>query len=121
MEWRDAQRKAEAQWGQYRRPHVLPNMAKILIGLLYGGMDFRKSICTTVMCGGDTDCTAGAVGSIVGVRGGAKSIPSDLVEPLNDRLQSSVVGFHDVGISDIAVQMAEIAMQSQAAQTAEAI
>lgn len=47
----------------------------VLIGWLYGGGDFGKSICLATNCGEDTDCTAGTLGAILGICGGAQKIP----------------------------------------------
>ena len=47
----------------------------ILIGWLYGEGDFGKSVCIATNCGEDTDCTAGTLGAILGIIGGASKIP----------------------------------------------
>ncbi len=47
----------------------------VLIGWLYGNGDFGKSVCIATNCGEDTDCTAGTLGAILGIIGGAESIP----------------------------------------------
>ncbi len=47
----------------------------VLIGWLYGGGDFGKSVCIAVNCGEDTDCTAGTLGAILGIIGGEEEIP----------------------------------------------
>ena len=47
----------------------------VIIGWLYGEGDFGKSVCTAVNCGEDTDCTAGTLGSILGIINGADKIP----------------------------------------------
>ncbi len=47
----------------------------VLIGWLYGGGDFGKSVCIATNCGEDTDCTAGTLGAILGIIGGADKIP----------------------------------------------
>ncbi len=51
------------------------SIGAILIGLLWGEGDFGKSICITTNLGEDTDCTAGTVGSIMGIILGASEIP----------------------------------------------
>lgn len=47
----------------------------VLIGWLYGGSDFGKSICIATNCGEDTDCTAGTLGAILGILVGESGIP----------------------------------------------
>lgn len=47
----------------------------ILIGWLYGGGEFGKSVCIATNCGEDTDCTAGTLGALLGIIGGEESIP----------------------------------------------
>ncbi len=47
----------------------------VLVGWLYGGGDFGKSVCLAVNCGEDTDCTAGTLGAILGIVGGESAIP----------------------------------------------
>lgn len=47
----------------------------IVLGWLYGGGDFGKSVCLAVNCGEDTDCTAGTLGAILGILLGEKAIP----------------------------------------------
>ncbi len=58
----------------------------VIIGWLYGEGDFGKSVCTAVNCGEDTDCTAGTLGSILGIIGGAKSIPDKWKNGCSDKI-----------------------------------
>lgn len=51
------------------------NIGIIMIGLLYGGGDFGKSVCTAVNCGEDTDCTAASLGALLGILSGKKGLP----------------------------------------------
>ena len=64
------------------------NVAYVIIGLLYGEGDFKKSMITAINCGDDTDCTAGTVGSILGIIGGTKCLPKDLVDHIGDSIVS---------------------------------
>jgi len=61
-----------------------PNsMGIITIGLLYGDSDFEKSLCITVNCGEDTDCTAATVGAIFGIIHGNAALPEKWLKPLD--------------------------------------
>ena len=44
-----------------------------------------------INCGDDTDCTAGTLGSILGIRGGTKAIPSDWNEHIGDKIETACV------------------------------
>lgn len=60
------------------------NVAYVIIGLLYGNGDFKKSMLTAVNCGDDTDCTAATVGSTLGIIGGTSALPEDWVRHIGD-------------------------------------
>lgn len=62
------------------------NVSFVVIGLLYGEGDFKKSMITAINCGDDTDCTAATVGSILGIMLGDKKIPSDWKEYIGSRI-----------------------------------
>ena len=47
----------------------------VLIGWLYGGGDFGKSVCLAVNCGEDADCTAGSLGAMLGISRGGSALP----------------------------------------------
>ena len=53
------------------------NVSYAVIGLLYGGGDFKKTLLTAVNCGDDTDCTGATVGALLGIIGGTAVIPED--------------------------------------------
>lgn len=69
--------------GWFQAPN---NIAFVVIGLLYGEGDFKKSMITAINCGDDTDCTAATVGSILGIMHGSSGIPSDWKEYIGDRI-----------------------------------
>lgn len=52
------------------------NSAYVVIGLLYGGGDFTKSLEISTRCGQDADCNPSTVGGILGTILGYKKIPA---------------------------------------------
>ena len=74
------------------RPKILPETFAVLMGLLYGEGDFRKSVSVTTMCGFDTDCNAGTVGCLLGLRNGVQHIPAEWKDPLGDKYELQVTG-----------------------------
>lgn len=69
--------------GWFQAPN---NIAFVVIGLLWGEGDFKKSMTYAVNCGDDTDCTAATVGSILGILLGADKIPADWKEYVGDKI-----------------------------------
>ena len=65
---------------------IQTNHAMVLAALLLGGDDFRRAVTIAASAGYDTDCNAGSVGCLNGVRLGLAAIPDDLREPVADRL-----------------------------------
>ena len=65
---------------------IQTNHAMVLAALLLGGDDFRRAVTIAASAGYDTDCNAGSVGCLNGVRLGLAAIPADLREPVADRL-----------------------------------
>ena len=90
--------------------HTLSNLAFVLIGLIWGEMDFKKTISIAVMCGYDTDCNGATAGSILGALQGTKGIPEEMSRPLNGRIKSAVFGYSDEKISDLARRTFELAL-----------
>ncbi len=90
--------------------HVIPNAVLVCAGLLYGGLDYAKSMEITLLGGLDTDCNCATLGSILGMVLGAKGLPSKWISPLNDTLKSSVMDFEKVKISDLAKRTVEIVL-----------
>lgn len=63
----------------------------IIIGLLYGEDDFENSLCITVNCGEDTDCTAATVGAIIGIIKGNDALPEKWLKPLNGTINTCCI------------------------------
>lgn len=81
--------------------HIIPNAGVIILSLLYGEDSFDKTLQIAAMCGWDTDCNVGNLGTIMGVRKGLAGIDCEKWrKPVNDLLIcSSVMG--TMNITDI--------------------
>ena len=81
--------------------HIIPNIAVMILGLLYGKGDFSDTLNICNMCGWDTDCNVGNVAVIMGIVCGLEGINYDKWrKPINDFLAcSSVMG--SMNIMDI--------------------
>lgn len=94
--WRDCFKYVHENYGYDKYPgncHIIPNSAVIILSLLYGEGDFSKTINICNMCGWDTDCNVGNIGTIMGVRNGLDGIDESWRTPINDFLCcSSVIG-----------------------------
>jgi len=82
--------------------HTIPNAMIVAAALLFGELDFERSIGIAVSSAFDTDCNGATVGSILGMIHGAKALPAKWTAPLNDRIRSGVDGFGLVRISGLA-------------------
>ncbi|XHR28469.1 MAG: ADP-ribosylglycohydrolase family protein [Chthoniobacteraceae bacterium] len=95
--------------GHYSSVHTNNNAGLCIVALLLGGGDFHKGITLAVMGGWDTDCNGATVGSIVGAIAGAKQVPSHWAARLNDTLNSEIIGYHPIAISECARRSVVIA------------
>lgn len=72
--------------------HIIPNIAVMILALLYGNGDFSDTLNICNMCGWDTDCNVGNIASIMGVRNGLGAIDYEKWrKPINDFLCCSTV------------------------------
>jgi ADP-ribosylglycohydrolase len=86
-DWRKTRQRIVSEYGYKKYVggcHVVPNHALIHLGLLYGDGDFRKSLGICVTSGWDTDCNAGNLGCLLGIRNGLAAFdgPVDWRGPL---------------------------------------
>jgi ADP-ribosylglycohydrolase len=100
--WKKTWGRIDEKYGKLSPLHTINNAAFVLLGLLYGKGDFEKSITIAVMAGLDTDCNGATTGSILGVILGAKQLPAKWVKPIDDKIESAVLGFNYSRISDLA-------------------
>lgn len=61
---------------------VIMNIPFVIAALILGQGDFGKSVCMTVNCGEDADCTGATLGSILGILG---EIPQEWLNPIGDK------------------------------------
>ena len=82
--------------------HIVPNAAIIILSMLYGQGDFSKSLHICNMCGFDTDCNVGNLGTILGVFNGLDQMDLAKWAPeIHDfQAASSVIG--SLNITDVA-------------------
>ena len=103
-DWRACFRYIFDNYGYDKYPgncHIIPNIAVMILALLYGEGDFTDTLNICNMCGWDTDCNVGNVATIMGVRNGLDGINYEKWrKPINDFLAcSSVMG--SMNIMDI--------------------
>ena len=75
--------------------HTISNALIVIASLLYGEGKFGRSICMAVEAGFDTDCNGATVGSIIGMMFGFDNIEKEWIEPINEMLETQILG-HDL-------------------------
>ena len=90
-DWRKARERLQASYGYDKyggNCHMIPNHGLIIHSLLYGGDNFQKSLMMVNTSGWDTDCNAGNLGCLLGIKNGLAGIDAgpDFRGPVADRL-----------------------------------
>lgn len=90
--------------------HIIPNGAVVVLSLVHGNGDFSNTLNICNMCGWDTDCNVGNVGTILGVYTGADHIPGKWMRFINDFMcASSVIGSLNIQtLSQVALNLSKI-------------
>jgi len=91
-----------ADYGHLHWVHVLNNSALLAFALTRSRGDFATAVTLAVSGGWDTDSTGATAGSICGALAGASALPSIWIDPLKNRLASSIPGFDGVGFDELA-------------------
>lgn len=102
----------EENWGYDKYGgvcHIIPNAGVCALALAYSGGDYARGVEIAAMCGWDTDCNAGNVGTILGVACGIEGIPARYRAPVNDFLAASGVSGY-LNIIDAPSAAKELAM-----------
>ena len=90
------------RFGDFHWVHTINNAALVAAALLFSNGDFETAICNVVMGGWDTDSNGATVGSIMGTMLGEQRLPAKWIDPLNDRIRSSLRGFDNSSIRELA-------------------
>lgn len=84
--------------------HTNSNAMICAAALLWGEGEFGPSVGMAVQAAFDTDCNGATVGSIVGMMRGASGIPARWTDRLNNTLRTSLRGYDEVRITDLAAE-----------------
>lgn len=102
----------ERDWGydKYKGVcHIIPNAGVCFLAMIYGQGDFNRTVEIATMCGWDTDCNAGNVGTVLGVAVGLEGIADKYRKPINDSIvMSGISGY--LNILDIPTYAKELAI-----------
>jgi ADP-ribosylglycohydrolase len=101
-DWETALDLLYQRYGHYHWVHAINNAAVVVAALLYGGGDYERTITLAVMGGWDTDCNGATTGSIIGSMHGVNVIPEAWSAPLANRVRTSLKGFDNSTIDDLA-------------------
>ncbi|MDP2366269.1 MAG: ADP-ribosylglycohydrolase family protein [Ignavibacteria bacterium] len=100
--WDDTVDLLYKKFEMYHWVHTINNAALVVAALLSSKGDYERAICNVVMGGWDTDSNGATVGSIMGTMLGAENLPPKWIEPLNNKIRSSLKGFDNASLSDLA-------------------
>ncbi|MGC9521098.1 MAG: ADP-ribosylglycohydrolase family protein [Anaerolineae bacterium] len=90
-DWRKAREWLAEAYGYHKYGggvHMVPNHGLIILSLLYGRDDFQRTLMIVNTSGWDTDCNAGNVGCLMGIKNGLAGLATgpDYRGPVADRL-----------------------------------
>lgn len=85
---RNAVVKETEDLGWFQAP---ANVSFVILGLLYGEGDYKKSMIYAINCGDDTDCTGATIGSLMGLMYGSEYVPTDWADYIGDKIVSVAV------------------------------
>jgi hypothetical protein len=91
VDWKTARNnlvKDSEDLGWFQAP---ANVAFVVLGLLYGEGDFKKSMILAINCGDDTDCTGATLGSLMGIMNGEAGLPTDWLTHIGEEIVTMCV------------------------------
>ncbi|TFD54248.1 ADP-ribosylglycohydrolase family protein [Cryobacterium sp. Hh11] len=108
-----------AEYGHLHWVHVLNNAALLAFSLVRGAGDFETTITLAVTGGWDTDSTGATAGSITGALTGARGLPGRWVDPLKNRLATSLPAYDQIGFDELAARTATLAGETTSIHSQE--
>lgn len=96
------------KFGKYHWVHTINNASLVVAAFLSSQGNYERAICNVVMGGWDTDSNGATVGSMMGTMLGAKNLPSKWILPLNNKIGSSLKGFDNSLLSDLAKRTVKV-------------
>ena len=91
-----------SEFGHLHWVHSLNNSALLAFALARSSGDLATAITTCVSAGWDTDSTGATAGSICGALAGAAALPAEWIDPLANRLATTIAGFDGIGFDELA-------------------
>jgi ADP-ribosylglycohydrolase len=90
-DWRVARQWLDKHYGYHAYGggvHMVPNHGLMILSLLYGADDFQRTLMIVNTSGWDTDCNAGNIGCLMGIKNGLAGLATgpDYRGPVADRL-----------------------------------
>ncbi|GAB6109424.1 ADP-ribosylglycohydrolase family protein [Fusibacter bizertensis] len=101
----------QSNWGYDKYTgvcHIIPNAGVCVLSMLYGE-NFNRTVEIATMCGWDTDCNAGNVGTIMGIACGLDAIGRHYRTPINDGVVLSGISGY-LNILDIPTYAKELVL-----------
>ena len=91
LDWREVRMTIDHKYGYHKYPgncHVVPNHAIVLLSLFACKDDFQTALTIANTSGWDTDCNAGNVGCLMGIKNGLAglTVGADFRAPVADQM-----------------------------------
>ena len=100
--WQDALKECMDRYHTYNWIHAYPNACCEIIALIYGNGDFRETLHIITMCGIDVDCNAGMIMPLLAIQQGIQSIPSELIHPAFEKLETYMRGkYREISLEEL--------------------
>lgn len=84
VDWIGARKKVMDNFGHPDFTNVVQNLGFVLIALLYGENDIRKTINISMRCGFDTDCTCASAAAVIGIITGYAAMGEEITGLIKD-------------------------------------
>ena len=105
--WMSAYAEINKKYGTYTHCAVYQEIGT-LINSLHFSESSHEAFCLQVMQGNDTDSFGATAGSIAGVFYGEKGLDPKWLKPLNNTIHTTVAGFHELDLNNLAERMGKL-------------